>query len=427
MIPAMLDRKTPPTPTLAEKIEWIEATENKLENQTSLFTINAGEQDLLRLEIILPSESKDADSSSLVNAAHTLTDHGTNNKDAKAIAEAFERLGSFYQADCGPDFRGFTIFSLRSSFEKTVNVLKDVMENAAYPEKEVELWKKRSIENLRVNREKVSWLARTAFGDAIFDKSHPYGFNPTEDDYAAIDATSVRDFHQSHTNTSKCLMMLSGKLDQKEIDIVNKTFGKTQRESGTVSSSAPSPEPKSVQKIKLPKDDALQCGIRIGRAMFNRRHPDYIPFSITNAILGGYFGSRLMSNIREDKGYTYGIGSGLVPYISSGAFFISTEVGKEVCALAIDEIYKEIERLKTAPPDADELNIVKNYLLGEFQRSLDGPFALADRFKSLYLSGVGYSYLNNYLDYLNNFTAETVVEMANKYLNPNDLTEVIAG
>ncbi|MFM7079516.1 MAG: M16 family metallopeptidase, partial [Bacteroidota bacterium] len=339
MTPVMLDRKTPPTPTLAEKIEWIEATANKLDNGTSLYTINAGEQDLLRFEMILPSGSTDGATSNLANAAHTLTDYGTKNKDAKAIAEAFERLGSFYHADCGPDFRGFTIFSLRSSFEKTVQVLKDVLENASYPEHEVELWKKRSIENVRVNREKVSWLARTAFSDAIFGKSHPYGFNPTEEDYEAVDAKTIRDFHQSHTNTASCLMMLAGKLDQKEIGIVNDAFGKTQRNSGGLLSTVPSPETKPVQKIHLPKEDALQCGIRIGRTMFNRRHPDYIPLTITNAILGGYFGSRLMSNIREDKGYTYGIGSGLVPYINSGSFFISTEVGKDVCALAVEEIY----------------------------------------------------------------------------------------
>lgn len=423
----MLDRKTPPTPALAEKISWIEASENRLDNGSKLFTINAGEQDLLRLEIILPTSATNGATANLVNATHALTDSGTSRMDSKAIAESFERLGSHYQADSGSDFRSFTIYSLRSSFGKTVDVLREVLEQATFPEHEVELWKKRNVEHVRVNREKVSWLSRTAYADALFGRSHPYGFNPNEEDYASVDSKLIRDFHHSQTHTAKCMMVMAGKLDDREIEIVNQAFGKSIRENDLPTSLAPTPEVKPAQKLKIPKEDALQCGIRIGRAMFTKTHPDYIHFTVTNAILGGYFGSRLMSNIREDKGYTYGIGSVLVPFCMGGSFFITTEVGKDVCSLAVDEIYKELERLKSAPPDSDELNIVKNYLLGEFQRNLDGPFALADRFKSLFLYGLDYSYLNKYLDYLNNFSAENVVEMANKYLNPNDLTEVIAG
>jgi predicted Zn-dependent peptidase len=148
---------------------------------------------------------------------------------------------------------------------------------------------------------------------------------------------------------------------------------------------------------------------------------------MANTVLGGYFGSRLMSNIREDKGYTYGIGSAIVPNIRTGYFFITTEVGKDVCASAVEEIYKELTRLAHEPiPDA-EINLVRNYLLGEFQRNLDGPFALADRFKNLKLYGLGYDYLNNYLDYLNNFSAQDVTEMAQKYLSPIEMTEIVAG
>jgi predicted Zn-dependent peptidase len=356
-----------------------------------------------------------------------LTDCGTSRLDSKAIAEAFERLGSHYQADSGPDFRSFTIYSLRSSFGKTVDVLQEVLENASYPEREVELWKQRNVEHVRVNREKVSWLSRTAYADALFGREHPYGFNPNEEDYASVDADSIRDFHRNQTHAAKCMMVLAGKLDDREISIVNKAFGSSKREAGLPVTTAPVPAPKPPQKLKIAKADALQCGIRIGRAMFSKTHPDYIPFNITNTILGGYFGSRLMSNIREDKGYTYGIGSALVPFSNSGSFFITTEVGKDVCELAVHEVYNELERLKSSPPDPEELNIVKNYLLGEFQRNLDGPFALADRFKGLFLFGLDYSYLNKYLDYLNNFSTDDVVEMTNKYLNPSDLTEVIAG
>ncbi|MFM7766366.1 MAG: hypothetical protein ACKO9S_00740 [Bacteroidota bacterium] len=112
----MLDRKTQPAPAIAEKIEWIEATGHKMDNGGDLYVVNAGEQDVLRLEIILPKGAFDAGSSSLSMAAHHLTDSGTSKMDSKPIAEAFDRLGSFYQSDAGPDFRTYTIYAMRSSF-----------------------------------------------------------------------------------------------------------------------------------------------------------------------------------------------------------------------------------------------------------------------------------------------------------------------
>jgi len=423
----MLDRKTQPAPAIAEKIEWIEATGHKMDNGGDLYVVNAGEQDVLRLEIILPKGAKDSSSSSLSMAAHQLTDSGTSKMDSKSIAEAFDRLGSFYQSDAGPDFRNYTIYAMRSSFAKTLDVLRHVIEEASFPEQEVELWKKRNVEALKVNREKVSWLSRTAFNEALFGNAHPYGFTAMELDYESITTEGLRTFHSQKTLMDPCMIVLSGKVGDAEIELIKNAFGKSKRSIGTPVSNAPGVPELATASKHIAKDDAMQSAIRIGRRVMTKHHPDYIPFQIASTVLGGYFGSRLMSNIREDKGYTYGIGSAIVPNIQCGYFFIATEVGKEVCQPALDEIFKELERLTKEPAPETEINLVRNYLLGEFQRNLDGPFALADRFKNLKMHGLNYDYLDNYLNYLNNFSNVSLKEIANKYLQSSEMTQVIAG
>ncbi|MFN9596799.1 MAG: M16 family metallopeptidase [Bacteroidota bacterium] len=423
----MLDRKSQPAPAIAEKIEWIEATSHKMDNGGDLFVVNAGEQDVLRLEIILPKGAADTTSSGLSMAAHQLTDSGTSKMDSKSIAEAFDRLGSFYQSDAGPDFRNYTIYAMRSSFSKTLDVLRHVIEEATFPEQEVELWKKRNIETLKVNREKVSWLSRTAFNEALFGTAHPYGFTALEHDYESITSEGLRNFHSQQTLMDPCMVMLSGKVGDAEIEMIKNALGKSKRSVGNPTTTAPGVHTLATVSKHITKEDAMQSAIRVGRRVMTKHHPDYIPFQMASAVLGGYFGSRLMSNIREDKGYTYGIGSAIVPNIQCGYFFIATEVGKDVCQPAIEEIFKELERLTKEPAPETEINLVRNYLLGEFQRNLDGPFALADRFKNLKLYGLGYDYLNKYLNYLNNFSSDSLMETANTYLQPAEMTQVIAG
>jgi zinc protease len=161
--------------------------------------------------------------------------------------------------------------------------------------------------------------------------------------------------------------------------------------------------------------------------MITRSHPDYPGMAVLNTLLGGYFGSRLMSNIREDKGYTYGIGSAMVSLREAGYFFISTEVGADVTTAALDEIYKEVKRLQDEPAGEDELSTVRNYLSGTFLKSIDGPFALIDRFKTLTLSGLGYDYYDRYLQTVQSISPAQLQELALRYFNRNDFMELVVG
>ena len=177
----------------------------------------------------------------------------------------------------------------------------------------------------------------------------------------------------------------------------------------------------------IEKEGALQSAIRIGKLMFNKTHPDFQSLQVLNTVYGGYFGSRLMSNIREDKGYTYGIGSGLVSLQHGGYFFITTEVGVDVTAKAIKEIYFEMDRLRKEKITTDELQLVKNYLLGTFLRSVDGPFAMADRFKGILNYNLGYDYFDRYIATIRAVSASDLMGLANTYFDKDSMIELVVG
>jgi zinc protease len=185
------------------------------------------------------------------------------------------------------------------------------------------------------------------------------------------------------------------------------------------------PSPKG--EIFMERPDAIQSAIRMGTLSINRKHPDFAGFQVLNCLLGGYFGSRLMTNIREDKGYTYGIGSAVVSMKDAGYFFIATEVGADVCEKALTEIEKEIDRLKTDLVMEDELNLVRNYMLGSMLGSLENAFSHADKFKNIFFSGLDYAYYDQYIETVKTIDANKLRLLANQYLNTADFTKVIVG
>jgi predicted Zn-dependent peptidase len=175
------------------------------------------------------------------------------------------------------------------------------------------------------------------------------------------------------------------------------------------------------------KKGAIQSAIRIGSATINKKHKDYNGLLILDTILGGYFGSRLMKNIREDKGYTYGISSSLVSMYQSGYKIIATEVGKKYTRKTLDEIYKEIRLLQTRPVELHELQVVRSYLAGEMVRMFDGPFALAESFRAVWEFGLDNNYYYDLAKKIKTIEPDEIISLANTYYNIDDLYEIVAG
>jgi predicted Zn-dependent peptidase len=234
----------------------------------------------------------------------------------------------------------------------------------------------------------------------------------------------LKDFYNEFYKADNCVVMASGNFGNDIQEILNNEFVLSEGKSVYPDFNF---ETIAASHKNIPKESSVQCGIRMGKVLFNRVHPDFIGMTVVNTLLGGYFGSRLMANIREDKGYTYGIGSALASYPETGVFLIATEVGAEVCKDALKEIYKEIELLRSEKVSDEELSLVKNYMLGSFLRNSDGPFAMSDRFKTIHFSGLDYSYYEKYIKKVNAITADEILELCNKYLDTKSFTEIVAG
>ena len=425
----MLNRISAPQLQLLDKIKIIEAQKVVLDNGLPLFAINAGTQDLVKLEFVFPAGDVHQPAGVISSATAHLMDDGTATKSAAQIAETFDFYGASLEAESDFHEGALVLYTLNKFLEPTLDLLLELLTEATFPQHEIDNYVKRQCNQLLVSNEKVDYLARKHFRSALFG-NHPYGNTAEIEDYKALQQNELLHFFKSNYNLAHGTLIVSGKVNDHTIALINKKVGSVKlvpsvlMQPDAAGKNVPSSAP---ARQFFEKENAVQSAIRIGKIMVNRKHDDYKRLTILNTVLGGYFGSRLMSNIREDKGYTYGIGSNLISNIYSGNFVLATEVGTEVRSAALEEIYKEIGLLSREPIGTEELNLVKNYMNGAFLRSLDGPFGLAQRFRTLFTNDLTYDYYYDYLETLKATTSEELLLLAQKYFQADSFTEVIVG
>ena len=262
-------------------------------------------------------------------------------------------------------------------------------------------------------------------------KNHPYGYNSTPDDYRALARADLIKHHREHFTSDNCLIFLSGKTDESILKLLNQYLGQNKtsdcfvlRKDNNTPLSISTQKP---IKVKVKNADTLQTAIRIGRQFGNRNNPDFNGFFVLNTIFGGYFSSRLMTNIREKKGYTYNIYSALDLMHHDGYFYISSEVGNRFVKKALAEIYFEMEKMQNEPVSAEELKMVQNYLLGNMLNMVDGPFAVSDVVKSFITEGVDLSHFQQFVEKIRSITPQEIQALAQKYFKREDMFEVIVG
>jgi predicted Zn-dependent peptidase len=423
----MIDRtQAPPFKTLS-KIEVIKASKGKLKNGIELYTINAGSQEIIRLELIFRAGMYYQNAALIASSTNSLLEMGTKTYSANQLSEGIDFYGSFIELGVGQDYAAVTVFSLNKYLKQTLKFVEEIVKYPTFVEDEFKILINNKRQKHLINSQKVGVLARRKFAQMLFGKNHPYGIDVEEKDFDRINRDEIRNFYSRHYHSKNCTMVASGHLPEDLTETLNEFFGNS--EWGNVQDVSKPYVPLQTDRSGqfTEKEDAIQSAIKIGRPLFNKTNPDYFHFQVMNTILGGYFGSRLMANIREDKGYTYGIGSGLMSLVNAGYFYISTEVGADVTQKALDEIYKEIKIMREQLVPAEELETVRNYILGQFLRSVDGPFALADKFKAVWEFGLDYDYFDKYFKAVKTITPEQVREMAAKYLQEKDLLECVVG
>jgi zinc protease len=424
-----IDRKNAPEPKEIGDIKIQEVEMSCLRNGIPVYSVNAGFQDLVKIEFLfLHDDSFDPDQPIIDSATNRMLSEGTSKYNAQQLAEMVDNFGAFYETEESSDYSSVVLFTLNKHLDKTLPVIREILTDPVFPEDELSTFKQNNRQRLIVENEKVNAVARRKFNEVIFGNNHSYGHYIRPEDYERLNREALQSYHKKNYGSNRCHIIASGRVDYATILSLDKFFGEDNWSGARMLNSDSQPVSSSKEKGHLiEREGAVQSAIRIGKMLFNKTHPDYIGMTILNTALGGYFGSRLMSNIREDKGYTYGIGSAVVSMKHGGCFFIATEVGAEVTSSAIEEIYKEVEKLRNEPLEKDELLMVKNFMMGSFLKGIDGAFHLADRWKGLLVYGLNYDFLYRYLDTIRTINADDLMQLAQKHLDSQYFYEVVVG
>lgn len=398
-----------------------------LDNGIPVYVVNAAEQDTLQLEMVFPAGSFYESETLVAAATNFLMKNGTAQHSALEISEAIDYYGAYLNRTSAHENATYTLHCLSKHLPALMPTLQEVILEPGFPEEELAIYKQNMKQRLVVNLQKSDFVANRHIDRYLFGEFHPYGRVSTMEGYDALQAETLRAFYQRHYTYNNCRIFMAGNVPENAIALLNEAFGKTQW-NGT--SRIIKPElpilPATEKKYRIFNDEnGVQGAIRIARPFPNRYHPDFPKMLVLNTVFGGYFGSRLMSNIREEKGYTYGIHSQVYNFRQAGAVNITTEAGRDVCEAAITEVYKEMERMQNELIDEEEILLVRNYMIGSILGDLDGAFHIIQRWKNLILNDLDENYFYNNIRTIKNISVEELQQLARQYYNPADFYELV--
>ena len=417
-----LNRSQAPSVSLSNDINYIEPERYLTPAGVPVYLMRNETSEAVKLELIFDAGSIYAEKP-VAGLTTGMLLAGTAEKTMAEINDMIDDHGGYFNASVSADYAYLNIFGLNESMDQLVPIIEEALYHANFPETELIQLKAERKQNLMVSLEKVSTLAQRGLQEHLF-KGTPYGRINQPDDFDGVTRTDIQAFFETYFKKGLRKINWVGNPSAAQLDRILQCFARWTKE---VKSLPPINYTPSIERIEVKKADAVQTGIRMGKILFDRSHPDYHKMTVVNTILGEYFGSRLMSNIREDKGYTYGIGSYLGENQSNGYFVIATEVGNEFLADTLVQINTEIERMRTELVPQDELSLVQNYLSGQFLRSADGPFAMMDLFSMAEIRGLDYIFYQNALRTIEGITSAEIMETAASHLNSEEMLIVTAG
>jgi len=396
-----------------------------LSNGAPVYYINDGTEEVALIEMVFNAGNSYENKNLVASTTNYLIKNGTSNKTALEINEHFEYYGAYLNRSCHNETAIITLHCLSRHLKELLPVVKEILTDSIFPEQELEIFKQNSIQRLSVNLQKCDFVANRLIDQYLYGKEHPYGRVSSMADIMAITRKDLTDFFDNFYHTANCKIFAAGKLPADFEQTLNEQFGELNL-NANVPSVTHKREMSSEKKSRITNDaNGVQGAIRIARDFPNRHHPDFKKVQVVNCLFGGFFGSRLMDNIREEKGYTYGIHSFLENHLHESAWVISTEAGKDVCEATVEEVYKEMKILREEVTDEEELLLVKNYMMGITLGDLDGPFHVMSRWKSLILNGLDENYFYDSVNTIKNISAEEIKELSKKYLVPEDFFELV--
>ncbi|WP_286858276.1 MULTISPECIES: M16 family metallopeptidase [Sphingobacterium] len=426
----MLDRTKAPKFREIAHISLKQPVKKQFANGLPVYVFHSPEQELVRIEWIFENKYLDEQNENpLLNSALcALLKEGTTTMSSAEIADKVDFYGAFLVPEYSFDVTSLSLYTLNRHSKVLLPLVKDILTEASIPQEELDTYLRNNKQKFQVSIQKNDYLARRKFYNLIFGENNRYGRTPKLDDYDAINREQLTALYRKEIVPNNCTLIVSGNVSNDLINELEQIFGfEWQGPEAAVLAASPILIQESRGLAYEEKENALQSAIRLGSQTISRTHPDYPALQFVNTLLGGFFGSRLMRNIREEKGYTYSIGSAVATLKHTGFLTIATEVGVDVTNATLVEIEKEINLLKTTLASEEEVDLVKTYMEGSLLGSLESIFSHADKFKSVLLNDMSLTYYSYYMEQVKNMTPEKVRDIADKYLDFEQMVKVVVG
>lgn len=424
-----LQRSKAPDYKNQKKLSYIEPQWFQSRNGTTIAFFPIHDQEVVKIDFIFDAGDYASPNSALLPLSTlAMLQEGSLTHTSEEIAESLDFLGSYITCGTTKDKATISVFCLEKHVTETLQIVADFILNPTFPEEKLAVHLQKRQERYKIDIERVEVLAQKKLAQVLFGQDHPYGRSYDIDDFSQVTTHDIRAFHKKVYCADTCTILMCGNPKSGDVQTVLKYFLNTPLGKGNPDNLSYEIISDNVKRHYIEKENALQSSLNIGKVLVNRNHHDYIPLQILNTVLGGYFGSRLMSNVREEKGFTYSIGSGIISMNHAGYFIITSQVRKDVRQEALDAIYTEIRKLREELIPDEELNMVRTYMQSTLIRNFDGAFATSEMLHNI----LGYSvvfdtYYKRFWKTLRKISSKDLIELANKYFQEDSLYEVVVG
>lgn len=422
----MIDRRQAPLIQSVETLQLHQPIQHRLDNGITVYDIRLGQQEVIKLELVFEAGRWYEQEHLLARASSQLLKAGTQQRNAAQLADFFEHYGAKLDIYDGFNTVNIQLYCLTKHLPTLLPVLQEMVTQPLYPQHEVEQFIKRSRQNLKLQLQKNDVLAYRLFTEELFGQTHPYGYNSFAEDYSRLTREKIQAHFKRCYTAEACTIFIAGKTSPAILKLLHQHFIHLPKATTPTAPAWVLPPEIGHKKVhQVLSEESLQASIRIGRRTFTRSHADCDRFYMMNMVLGGYFGSRLMQNLRERNGFTYGIYSSIETLRHSGYWYIHTDVNKAITEQALTEIYLEIDRLQQELISKEEMEMVRNYSLGMQLTALDGVFNVASIVKSLATVGLTEQHFYAFVETIKTITPKDIQLVAQQYLQKEHLLEVI--
>ena len=420
----MLDRTVQPAFQKSSAFDLIHPENITLKNNLPVTVVRGGEQAVARIEFIFDAGKWHEEQSGVSYFTSHQLQKGTSTKSSYEISTETEQRGVHFEISPGHDFTSLALYGLTKNITEVFQLTREIITAPVFPQAELDQAKDIYSQSLKINLEKTSYLASRELRKTLFGENHPYGRDADISEVTEIQRAWLIEFHKTRFNNFR--IICSGKITDQILNNLTDTFGTIQLHASLERQLA-AHSSTIVSNHAVEKKESVQSSIRMGRHVIGRTHNDYAALLLLNHILGGYFGSRLMKNIREEKGLTYGINSSIAALKHASSLTIGTDVNKENTGLVIQEIKNEMNSLCTRLIGTSELEIARNHFIGSLQSEITTPFAHADKIKNLLLFSLPANYYQDLILKIDSLSQQDLLQTANIYLNPETFSTVTSG